>query len=100
MASIPGSHYNIFSGNQVVNFGVTTDPNNPPAPISGDFNLEVVSNASGTGAFATAAGYQGLAVLSTNGFVFTAEHGNYAVLDGGGNDSIFAGDGNITIVGG
>jgi len=38
MASIPGSHYNIFAGNQVVNFGVTTDPNNPPAPIPGDFN--------------------------------------------------------------
>src|SRR5437762_3961773 len=99
MASIPGSHYNIFAGNQVVNFGVTTDPNNPPAPIPGDFNLEVVSNASGTGSFTTASGYQGLSVLSTDGLVLTAEHGNYGVVDAGGNDSIFAGDGNVTIGG-
>ena len=83
MASVPGSHYNVFAGNQTVNFGVTSDPNNVPAPVSGDFNLEVITNASGTGIFSTASGYQGLAVLSTNGSVFTAEHSNYGVVDTG-----------------
>src|ERR1700730_10148035 len=99
MASIPGSHYNVFAGNQIVNFGVTTDPNNVPAAVAGNFNLEVISNASGTGSFSTASGYQGLAVLSTNGSVFTAGHGDYGVIDTGGNDSIFAGDGNVSIQG-
>ena len=99
MASVPGSHYSIFAGNQVVNFGFTADPNNVPAPVAGDFNLEVITNASGTGSFATFSGYQGLAVLSNSGSVFTAEHGDYGVQDTGGNDSIFAGDGNVSILG-
>jgi Ca2+-binding RTX toxin-like protein len=99
MASVPGSHYNVFAGNQIVNFGVTTDPNNVPAPVAGDFNLEVISNASGTGSFSTASGYQGLGVISTNGSVFTAGHGDYGVQDTGGNDSIFVGDGNVSILG-
>src|SRR5437773_11935754 len=67
MASIPGSHYDVFAGNQTVNFGVTPDPNNVPPPVSGNFNLEVVTNATGTGSFLTAPGYQGLAILSTDG---------------------------------
>ena len=99
MASIPGSHYNVFVSNQVVNFGMTTDPNNVPAPVAGNFNLEVITNASGTGSFSTASGYQGLAIISTNGSVFTAAHGSYGVQDTGGNDSIFAGDGNVSILG-
>src|SRR5690348_1872594 len=99
MASVPGSHYNIFAGSQTVNFGVTSDPNNVPPPVAGDFNLEVVTNASGTGSFSTASGYQGLAVLSNSGVVFTAEHGDYGLIDSGGSDSIFAGDGNLQIQG-
>jgi len=99
MASLPGSHYNVFAGNQIVHFGVTTDPNNVPAPVAGNFNLEVITNASGTGSFSTASGYQGLAVLSTNGSVFTAGHGDYGIQDTGGNDSIFAGDGNVSVLG-
>jgi hypothetical protein len=58
MASIPGSHYDIFAPGQTVNFGVTADPNTVPPPVPGDFNLEVITNATGTGSFATAAGYQ------------------------------------------
>jgi hypothetical protein len=99
MASVPGSHYNVFAGNQIVNFGVTTDPNNVPAAVAGNFNLEVISNASGTGSFSTASGYQGLAVLSANGSVLATGHGNYGVQDTGGNDSIVAGDGNVSILG-
>src|SRR5258707_3429725 len=99
MASIPGSHYNVFVSNQIVNFGMTTDPNNVPAPVAGNFNLEVITNASGTGSFSTASGYQGLAIISTNGSVFTAAHGSYGVQDTGGNDRIFAGDGNGSIQG-
>src|SRR5436189_67779 len=74
MASIPGSHYDVFAGSQTVNFGVTADPNNVPAPVSGDFNLEVVTNATGTGSFLTAPGYQGLAILSADGNTLTALH--------------------------
>src|ERR1700730_718330 len=99
MAFVPGSYYNIFAGNQVVNFGVTSDPNNVTAPVAGDFNLEVITDASGTGSFATASGYQGLAIISTNGSVFTAAHGNYGVEDTGGNDRLFAGAGNVSILG-
>src|SRR5437773_2503979 len=99
MASIPGSHYDVFAGSQTVNFGVTADPNNVPAPVPGDFNLEVVTNASGTGSFATAAGYQGLAILSADGHTLTALHGNYGFVDAGGSDSIFGGDGNLLIGG-
>src|SRR5258705_13245418 len=99
MALVPGSHYNVFAGNQIVNFGVTSDPNNVPAPVGGDFNLEVITNASGTGSFATASGYQGLAVLSTDGHTFTLLHGDYGVVASGGNGSIIAGDGNVSIGG-
>src|SRR5438067_8923245 len=75
MASIPGSHYDIFAPKQTVNFGVTTDPNNVPAPVAGAFNLEVVTNGTGTGSFTTAPGYQGLAVLSADGHTLTLLHG-------------------------
>jgi Ca2+-binding RTX toxin-like protein len=99
MASIPGSHYDIFAPKQSVSFGVTADPNTLPPPVSGDFNLEVITNASGTGSFATAAGYQGLAILSTNGNVLTALHGNYGVVDAGANDLVMLGDGSESIGG-
>jgi hypothetical protein len=99
MALIPSSHYNIFAGNQAISFGVTSDPNNVPAPVSGNFNLEVITNASGTGNFVMASGYQGLAVLSTNGSVLTLLQGAYGIVDTGGNDSIFAGAGSVSILG-
>jgi Ca2+-binding RTX toxin-like protein len=99
MASIPGSYYDVFARNQAVNFGVTADPNNVPAPVAGDFNLEVVSNTGGNGSFTTASAYQGLAILSTDGHTLTLLHGTYGVVDAGGNNNIFAGDGNVSIGG-
>jgi hypothetical protein len=67
MASITGSQYDVYAGGQTINFGITSDPNNVPPPVGGDFNLEVVVNATGTGSYNTASGYQGLAILSTDG---------------------------------
>src|SRR5438067_3976719 len=100
MASIPGSHYDIFAPKQTVNFGVTTDPNNVPAPVAGAFNLEVVTNGTGTGSFTTAPGYQGLAVLSADGHTLTLLHGNYGAVDNpGGGDRILFGDGSVSVMG-
>ncbi|MBV9587278.1 MAG: hypothetical protein JO213_20585 [Alphaproteobacteria bacterium] len=91
MASIPGTHYDVFSGNQAVNFG---------GPISGDFNVEVITNGSGTGNFALAPGFQALTVVNVNGNVMTALHGDFAVVDNGTNDQILLGDGNTSVGGG
>jgi hypothetical protein len=101
MASIPGSHYDIFAGGQPINFGVTNDPNNVPPPSAkpGVYNLEVIVNSSGTGGFSTAPGYQGLAILSTDGRTLTALHGSYDVTDAGNNDLIILGDGNESVLG-
>src|SRR5438552_16968972 len=98
MASIPGSQYDVYAGGQTINFGDGVQP-----PIGGDFNLEVIVNASGTGSGSTAAGYQGLAYLSTDGHTLTLAHGDYQVTDdvnnGGGNGHIYLGDGAETIIG-
>ena len=100
MASIPGSHYDIFAGNQTVNIAVTADPNVVPPPVPGDFNLEVVVNATGAGSGTPAAGYQGLAFLSTDSHTLTALHSNFGIVDGGGsNDLVILGDGSVSIAG-
>src|SRR5260370_37128674 len=101
MASIPGSRYDVFvNSSQTINFGVTSDPNNVPPPVGGDFNLEVIVNATGFNqGYATASGYDGLAVLSNDGHTLTLAHGNFRVVDSGSNDAIFLGDGGETIVG-
>src|SRR5437763_3282317 len=98
MASIPGSHYDVYAGGQTINFGVTSTPGNPPPPVPGDFNIEVIvppSNANVN----TPAGYQGVVRLSNGGATLVLGHGNFQVTDNGGNDSIVAGDGNFTIIG-
>jgi hypothetical protein len=103
MASITGSQYDVYAGGQTINFGITSDPNNVPPPVGGDFNLEVVVNATGTGSYNTASGYQGLAILSTDGHTLTLLHGAYWVIDdganGGGNDHIYLGDGAESVTG-
>src|SRR5437868_246778 len=103
MASIPGSQYDVYAGGQTINFGVTNDPSNVPPPVVGDYNLEVIVNAAGTGTYSTASGYQGVAVMSTDHHTLTLLHGDYKVTDdaanGGGNDLIYLGDGAETIVG-
>src|SRR6266550_5220300 len=100
MPNIPGTNYNVFvTTGQTIKFGVTSDPNNPPSPVPGDFNLEVVVNATGTGTYSTAPGYQGLAILSTDTHTLTLLHGDYGVVDNASNDTIILGDGNETIGG-
>ena len=62
MALIPSTTYDIFvTTGKAVFIGVTTDPNNPPPPVPGDFNLEVVVSDSANLSVATASGYQGIA---------------------------------------
>jgi hypothetical protein len=101
MPNIPGTNYNVFvTTGQTINFGVTADPNNPPPPVPGDFNLEVIVNATGTGSFNTAGGYQGLAILSSDGHTLTLLHGDYGVVDKtSGINRLFLGDGNESVGG-
>jgi hypothetical protein len=96
---VPGSQYVFFAPGQPVNVATATDPNNVPPPAPGNFNLELVVNATGTGSFATPPGYQGVAIRSTDGHTLTLLHGDYGVVDTHGFDSLFAGDGSESIGG-
>src|SRR5205814_1865933 len=98
-SSPPSPQYVFFAPGQTMNVGATTDPNNPPPPVSGDFNLELVLNATGTGSYMTAPGYQGLAIRSTDGHTLTLLHGDYGVVDNGAGNTIFLGDGSESIGG-
>src|SRR5947207_15718973 len=103
MASIPGSHYEIFAPGQTVNFGLTYDPNSFAPPVPGEFNLEVIINSTGTGNYPTPPGYQGVFIESVPGKTIpptvTMLDGDYRLVDSGGNDRIIVGDG-IESVGG
>src|SRR5262249_33682062 len=99
MASLSGSHYDIFTPGQTVNVALTRDRNSVPPPVPGDFNVEVIINATGIDKLTPATGYQGLAILSTNEQVLSALHGDYGVVDAGDNDLIILGDGDDTVVG-
>jgi hypothetical protein len=97
MVSIPGSHYDVFAPGQGVNIATTYNPPSIAPPVPGDFNLEVIINSTGTGNYTTAPGYQGLAIESMPGKVLpptlTALHGDYGIVDSGGNELIILGDG-------
>src|SRR5438045_7273785 len=67
MASIPGSHYDIFAPNQTVDMALTYDANSAAPPVSGEFNLEIVINSTGTGNYPTPPGYQGVLIESVPG---------------------------------
>ena len=100
MAFIPGTTYDIFvTTGQAIFIGETSDPNNPRPPVPGDFNVEVILNSTDGGSFTTAPGYQGLAILSTDVRTLTAAHGDFGIVDSGGNDSITLGDGNTSVLG-
>src|SRR5205814_1422192 len=98
-SSPPSPQYVFFAPGQTMNVGATTDPNNPPPPVSGDFNLELVLNATGTGSYMTAPGYQGLAIRSADGHTLTMLHGDYGAVDNGAGNTIFLGDGSESIGG-
>jgi Ca2+-binding RTX toxin-like protein len=103
MATVPGTHYDVFAPGQVINFGQTYDANSFAPPVPGEFNLEVIINATGTGNYATPPGYQGVLIESVPGKTVpptvTMLHGNYGLVDGGGNDRIFLGDGSESVQG-
>src|SRR5437868_8418279 len=103
MASIPGSHYDIFAPNQTVDMALTYDANSAAPPVSGEFNLEIVINSTGTGNYPTPPGYQGVLIETPPGKGFPATltmlHGNYGLVDGAGNDRIFLGDGSESVGG-
>jgi hypothetical protein len=96
---MPGSQYVFFAPGQPVNVATTADPNNPPPPVPGNFNLELVVNGTGRGSYATAPGYQGLAIRSTDGYTLTMLHGDYGAVDNGAGNTIFLGDGSESIGG-
>src|SRR5882757_1214301 len=107
MASIPGGQYNVLAqGGQQVNVVTTSDGNNLPPPIPGQFNLEVITG--GSVPPGIPAGYQGVAVLSDNGQTINMAYGDWAlhvtgdptVIGGSGPDLIYGGSGPDTIIGG
>src|SRR5437868_1621592 len=98
-ASCQGRNTSSSRLGQPINVATTTDPNNPPPPVSGDFNLELVLNATGTGSYMTAPGYQGLAIRSADGHTLTMLHGDYGVVDNGAGNLILLGDGSESIGG-
>ena len=98
-ASFAGPQYAFFAPGQPVNVVTTTDPNNVPPPVPGDFNLAVVVNATGTGNYATPPGYQGLAIRSTDSHTLTMLHGDYGAVDNGAGNATFLGDGSESIGG-
>ena len=95
----PPANYSFFATGQTVDVVTSAGGDNLPAPIIGQFDLELIINGTGTGSYATASGYQGVAVASTDGHKLTLLHGDYGVVDSGGNDSIIAGDGSVSIGG-
>src|SRR5438067_5922480 len=103
MASIPGSHYDVYVPGQTVDFGLTYDANSFAPPVSGEFNLEVIINSTGTGNYPTPPGYQGVLIESVAGKTIpptvTMLHGDYGLIDGDGNNLIFLGDGSESVQG-
>ncbi len=100
MATIPGSQWQASASGLTVNVVQTTD-GTLPAPIAGDFNLEIFISGSGGAPTTPAAGYQGLAVLSPSGLELDLISGAFAITDNGsGNDTLSAYGANETISGG
>jgi hypothetical protein len=95
----PGSQDVFFAPGQPINVVTSTTGTNLPMPVSGQFNLELIINATGTGSSVTAPGYQGVAIISTDSHTLTLLHGNYGVVDTGGHQTIIAGDGSESIGG-
>jgi hypothetical protein len=99
MATIPGSHFTVKAG-AVLNIVETTTGTGLPAPVPGDFNLEVYVG-SPSSAPPLAPGYEGLAVLTAGGMKLDLISGTYAVTDHGtGKDTLSAFGTNETIAGG
>ncbi|HTV89390.1 MAG TPA: hypothetical protein VME41_10280 [Stellaceae bacterium] len=101
MASIPGSQF-VYGASQPVN--LVSNPSGGtatlPPPISGDFNLEVVTV---SGVTSIPSGYAGVAEVANDtpsgANSVTMLLGNYGVSDVESGDTIIAGSGSDTIFG-
>src|SRR6185437_14317973 len=101
MATIPGSQFDATAPGQPVNVVVTTTGTGLPPTVPGAFNLEVFVGALTSAPTTPAAGYQGLAVLTSSGLELDLISGAFAVTDNGsGNDTLSAFGSNETISGG
>jgi hypothetical protein len=83
-----------------LNVVYTPDRNNLPSPVSGDFNLEVITVPT-QASYPVPSGFQGVAVFTGGtGKTLTLLAGNINVSDSGPADSIVGGPGFSTIGGG
>src|ERR1700722_9666613 len=101
MASIVGSQYGFFAPqNGTIHVVFSADGSNLPAAASGVFNLEVITSPTGI-SYSLPTGYQGVALLpGGTGQSLNLLLGNGGVTDNGTSDTITAGSGNNSIVGG
>src|SRR5271166_4009592 len=99
MASIPGGQYSFFASGENIKVVTTANGSHLPPPITGEFNLELVTSLSGPSGIPP--GYQGVALESADGRTIDLVSGDYGVrVHGSGPDTIMAGTGNDTIYGG
>lgn len=77
MTSVPGGQFQVSANGEKVNVITTPDGSHLPPPISGEFNLEVVTSPGGASELPT--GYQGVALLSNGGNSIEMAAGDYAV---------------------
>src|SRR5271155_4996769 len=101
MASIVGSQYGFFAPQgSTLNVVFSSDGTNPPPAVSGLFNLEVITSPTGV-SVSLPSGYQGVGTFpGGTGQTVNLALGNYGVADTGTSDTIIAGSGNVSIVGG
>jgi len=99
MSAIGWTTRTYFAPGLPLNLVYTATGSNLPAPMAGQFNLELFNNGTGTGSIATAPGYQGVALVSSDGRTISLLHGDYGLVDTGGNNLIVLGDGSGSIGG-
>ena len=86
-----------FIAGPPVNLVVTPDGQNLPPPISGDFNIELVTSPDPNAypdetPYPLPPGYQGTALILNGGTTLMLLHGTFGVSDtGGGNDALVLG---------
>ena len=102
MSAIGWTTRTYFAPGLPLNLVYTATGSTLPAPMPGQFNLELFNNGTGTGSIATASGHQGVALVSADGRTVSLLHGDYGLVDSGangGNNLIFLGDGSESIGG-
>src|SRR5271170_5065428 len=95
-----GSSFNFFlPTNGPLNLVYTDNGGNPPPPVPGYYNFEVVT-APGNASYSLPVGYQGVALLQGgSGSELDVLSGNIGVIDTGSSHTITLGTGNVTVGG-